>query len=110
MKQLQRPGLKKTGMPGSEEKKGTSLDDRLAAADTAFYFGAPTAFLVWLLAITLGAEIHLSLPPRHLGLGVWGLLVLCGFLFPHAMHDIFGAIWERLLQGYRLLLALLIWR
>ena len=106
MKVLQRARAERQ-KPGQDDRIG--LDDRIGAAGAALVFGAPTAFLIWLLATAFGAEIHLSLPPRHWALGVWGVLVLCGFVFPRSMDEIFSALWTRILEGFQVVLAIF-WR
>lgn len=106
MKALQKPHPQRPKPAADEQKIG--LDDRIGAAGAACFFGAPTAFLTWLLAMAAGTEMHLALPPHHLGLGVWAVLVVCGFLFPRSMDEIFSAIWTRLGEGLRIVLAFLI--
>lgn len=110
MKQLQNthPDDKK---PGQDEEK-IGLDDRLGAAGAALVFGLPTAFITWVLALSAELAIrswlpafHVSLPIRHWVLGVWAILVVCGFLFPRSMDEIFGALWERLVLGFQIMIA-----
>lgn len=88
-----------------EEKMG--LDDRVAAAAAAVVFGAPTAFLIWLLALSAGTFAHLALPRHYAFFAIWAVLVMYGFLFPRSVDELFGSLWARLLAAFGILAAVL---
>ena len=108
MKLLQRTRPQKAQIPGAEETQEIGLDDRLAAAGVAFFVGAPTALLTWLLALAVETLFHAKMPHHHWFLSIWAVLVLCGFLFPRSMDEIFSVLWERLIQALRFIVFLLI--
>ena len=103
MKELQKAGPPEPQIPDPEEPRAPDLDDRIAAAAAAFVFGAPTAFLIWLLALAAGAFIHAQLPHLDAFLAIWAVLVMCGFAFPHSTDEMFGSLWVRLILGIEIL-------
>lgn len=111
MKALQKagkPAPEEMPVPGPEEPQKPELEDRLAAAGVAFFAGAPTALIAWLLALAAAKSFHLALPHYYYWfLGIWALLVISGFLLPRSMHEIFSSFWNWLLLGIGVLIALL---
>ena len=111
MKELQKAPLPQAppgpGDPKIELEEKIGLDDRLAAAGAALVFGAPTAFLIWLLALSAGKFAHLALPRHYAFFAIWAVLVIYGFLSPRSVAESFGSLWARLLAAFGILAAVL---
>ena len=93
--------------PVPEVDRKIDLEERIAAAAAACFFGAPTAFLIWLFVIAAEEFVQVGLPHHYTFLTIWALLTLCGFLFPRSTAEMFGNLWARLLLGIVIMLVLL---
>jgi hypothetical protein len=92
-----------------DEAQEVGWDDRLACAGIAFFVGAPTALLAWLVVLGFTSIFHM-IPHFYWVSVMWGIFVVVSFLFPRLMDLMFSRVWEWVLTGIGLLLNTLMYR
>lgn len=82
-----------------DETEKAGWGDRFACAGVAFFVGAPTALIAWLVAICFSALFHVHVQLNlYWVLKAWGAFILYAFFFPHLMDVMFGSLWRWLLK------------